>query len=62
MKSDSFEPTQCILKELDIRFSLYYSPEQFAQTFAHLAAGDFDVAPSRPARSAWTVSLTPLHV
>ncbi|RDH79011.1 zinc-binding alcohol dehydrogenase [Mycolicibacterium moriokaense] len=45
MGSDSIEPGQCILKELDIRFSLYYSPEQFAQTFAHLAAGDFDVAP-----------------
>ena len=44
MGSDSFEPAQCILKELDIRFSLYYSPEQFAKTFAHLAAGDFDVA------------------
>ncbi|NED67231.1 zinc-binding alcohol dehydrogenase, partial [Streptomyces sp. SID10244] len=28
-----------------VRFSLYYSPEQFAQTFAHLAAGDFDVEP-----------------
>ena len=24
--------------------SLYHSPEQFAETFAHLAAGDFDVA------------------
>lgn len=45
MKSDSFEPAQCILKELDLRFSLYYWPEQFAETFAHLAAGDFDVAP-----------------
>ena len=45
MSSDNFEPAQCILKELDIRFSLGYSPEQFAQTFAHLAAGDFDVAP-----------------
>ncbi|MBX7433964.1 zinc-binding dehydrogenase [Mycobacterium sp. Y57] len=45
MGSDTIEPGQCILKELDIRFSLYYSPEQFAQTFTHLAAGDFDVAP-----------------
>ncbi|MGH3633908.1 zinc-binding dehydrogenase [Mycobacterium sp.] len=45
MGTDSFAPAQCILKELDIRFSLYYAPEQFAQTFAHLAAGDFDVAP-----------------
>jgi threonine dehydrogenase-like Zn-dependent dehydrogenase len=45
MSSDHFEPAQCIVKELDLRFSLFYSPEQFAQTFAHLAAGDFDVAP-----------------
>ena len=42
---DNFEPAQCIFKELDIRFSLFYSPEEFAATFAHLAAGDFDVAP-----------------
>lgn len=45
MSSDHFEPAQCIVKELDLRFSLFYSPEQFAQTFAHLVAGDFDVAP-----------------
>lgn len=45
MSSDTFEPTQCIFKELDIRFALYYSLEEFAQTFAHLAAGDFNVAP-----------------
>jgi hypothetical protein len=42
--TDHFEPAQGVLKELDIRFSLYYTPEQFAETFAHLAAGDFDVA------------------
>ncbi|MEE4023539.1 zinc-binding dehydrogenase [Gordonia sp. PKS22-38] len=45
MGSDSIEPAQGILKELDIRFSLYYSPEEFAETFAHLAAGDLDVEP-----------------
>lgn len=45
MSSDHFEPAQCIVKELDIRFSLFYTLEEFAQTFAHLAAGDFDVAP-----------------
>jgi 2-desacetyl-2-hydroxyethyl bacteriochlorophyllide A dehydrogenase len=45
MQSDSFEPSYGVLKELDIRFSLYYSPEQFAEAFAHLAAGDLDVAP-----------------
>jgi threonine dehydrogenase-like Zn-dependent dehydrogenase len=42
--SDSFEPAQGILKELDIRFSLYYTPQEFAQTFAHLAAGELNAA------------------
>ncbi|MEU4314243.1 zinc-binding dehydrogenase [Nocardia sp. NPDC024068] len=42
LASDEFEPAQGILKELDIRFSLYYSPEDFAATFAHLSAGDLD--------------------
>ncbi|HEY2448858.1 MAG TPA: zinc-binding dehydrogenase [Mycobacterium sp.] len=41
--SDHFEPAQAIFKELDIRFSLYYTPEQFAATFTHLASGDFDI-------------------
>jgi 2-desacetyl-2-hydroxyethyl bacteriochlorophyllide A dehydrogenase len=45
MTPDTFEPTQAILKELDIRFAVMYSPEEFAQTFAHLAAGNFEVAP-----------------
>lgn len=43
--SDHFEPAQAIFKELDIRFSLYYTPEQFAATFTHLAFGDFDITP-----------------
>lgn len=42
---DSIEPGHGILKELDIRFSLYYSPQEFAETFANLASGDFDVEP-----------------
>ena len=42
--TDHFEPAQAVLKELDIRFSLYYTAEQFAETFTHLAAGDFDIA------------------
>jgi 2-desacetyl-2-hydroxyethyl bacteriochlorophyllide A dehydrogenase len=45
MTPDTFQPTQAILKELEIRFAVMYSPEEFARTFAHLAAGDFDVAP-----------------
>jgi 2-desacetyl-2-hydroxyethyl bacteriochlorophyllide A dehydrogenase len=45
MTPDTFEPAQAVLKEIEIRFAVMYSPEEFAQTFAHLAAGDFDVAP-----------------
>jgi threonine dehydrogenase-like Zn-dependent dehydrogenase len=42
--TDHFEPAQGVLTELDIRFSLYFTPERFAETFTHLVAGDFDVA------------------
>jgi threonine dehydrogenase-like Zn-dependent dehydrogenase len=45
METDTFEPAQAILKELDIRFAIMYSPQEFAQTFSHLAAGDLDAAP-----------------
>ena len=46
METDTFEPAQAILKELDIRFAIImYSPQEFAQTFSHLAAGDLDAAP-----------------
>jgi threonine dehydrogenase-like Zn-dependent dehydrogenase len=44
LDADNFEPAQAVLKELDIRFSLYYTPKQFAETVTHLAAGDLDVA------------------
>jgi 2-desacetyl-2-hydroxyethyl bacteriochlorophyllide A dehydrogenase len=44
MTPDTFEPTQAILKEIDIRFALMYSPDEFAHTFGHLAAGDLNVA------------------
>ncbi|GAA1477835.1 zinc-binding dehydrogenase [Nocardioides aestuarii] len=42
---DTIEPAHGILKELDIRFSLYYSPEEFAATVAHLASGELEAAP-----------------
>ena len=45
MTADTFQPAQAVLKELDIRFAVMYTPQEFAETFAHLAAGDFDVAP-----------------
>jgi len=45
MTADTFQPAQAVLKELDIRFAMMYTPQEFAETFAHLAAGDFHVAP-----------------
>lgn len=42
---DTIEPAHGILKELDVRFSLYYSAEEFAATVTHLASGELDVAP-----------------
>ncbi|MFJ9179308.1 zinc-binding dehydrogenase [Streptomyces sp. NPDC102360] len=40
--SDTIEPAQAIVKELDLRFSLYYSPQEFAQTLTMLAEGELD--------------------
>ncbi|MFF1594977.1 hypothetical protein ACFVY0_44050 [Streptomyces sp. NPDC058286] len=42
--ADTIEPAQGIVKELDIRFSLYYSPQEFGQTLAMLASGEIDAA------------------
>lgn len=40
---DTIEPAHGVLKELDIRFSLYYSPQEFAETVALLASGALEV-------------------
>lgn len=45
MEPDTFEPTFALLKEIDVVFCMAYSPEEFAQSLAHLAAGELDVAP-----------------
>ena len=45
MQEDRFEPTFGILKEIDLIFSQYYSLDEFAQTLAHLAAGELQVDP-----------------
>lgn len=45
LDSDVVEPAQAILKELDLRFCLYYSPTEFAETLALLASGDLDGTP-----------------
>lgn len=44
LDTDAIEPSHAILKELDVRFSLYYSPEEFARTLNHLASGELDAS------------------
>ena len=41
---DTVEPAQGVLKEQDVRFCLYYSPEEFLATVGHLASGELDAA------------------
>lgn len=45
MERDHFEPSLAINKELQMRFVLAYSPEEFAATLGHLAEGRIDVSP-----------------
>jgi threonine dehydrogenase-like Zn-dependent dehydrogenase len=45
LDADTIEPSHGILKELDIRFCLYYTPEEFSETLAMLASGALDVTP-----------------
>jgi threonine dehydrogenase-like Zn-dependent dehydrogenase len=45
METDRIEPFLCISKQLDFRFVLGYSPEEFAATLRHIAEGEIDVRP-----------------
>ena len=45
MDTDHFEPALAIVKQLDIRFVLGYSPEEFSETLRHIAEGTIDVEP-----------------
>jgi threonine dehydrogenase-like Zn-dependent dehydrogenase len=45
MEADRIEPAMAITKQLDFRFVLGYSPEEFADTLADIAEGRIDVAP-----------------
>lgn len=44
LQADTIEPAQAILKELDLRFCLYYSPVEFAEMVNLLASGEVDAA------------------
>ncbi|MBM7061842.1 zinc-binding dehydrogenase [Pseudomonas sp. UL073] len=43
MEPDRIEPASPILKELNVGFASFYSPQEFAQTLRHLAEGELDV-------------------
>jgi threonine dehydrogenase-like Zn-dependent dehydrogenase len=45
MEEDRFRPLAGINKQLEIQFVLGYSPQEFAATLEHLAAGRLDSAP-----------------
>ncbi len=45
MQTDRFEPSAAIAKELDFRFVLGYSPEEFARTLHNIAEGRINAAP-----------------
>lgn len=44
MEADKIEPSLAINKQLDLRFVLGYTPEEFGQTLFHLAEGRIDGA------------------
>ncbi|MDR3513172.1 MAG: zinc-binding dehydrogenase [Caulobacteraceae bacterium] len=45
MQPDTIEPFMAITKQIDFRFVLGYTPEEFAQTLSDIAEGRIDVAP-----------------
>lgn len=45
METDHFEPALAVTKQLDLRFVLGYSPDEFAGTLNQIAEGIIDVAP-----------------
>jgi threonine dehydrogenase-like Zn-dependent dehydrogenase len=45
MDTDHFEPALAIMKQMDIRFVLGYSPEEFAETLHLIAEGTINVEP-----------------
>jgi threonine dehydrogenase-like Zn-dependent dehydrogenase len=44
METDRIEPSIAVTKEIELSFVLGYTPQEFAQTLAHLAEGVIDVS------------------
>jgi threonine dehydrogenase-like Zn-dependent dehydrogenase len=45
MEPDTIEPFMAVTKQIDFRFVLGYTPEEFAKTLSDIAEGRIDVAP-----------------
>jgi threonine dehydrogenase-like Zn-dependent dehydrogenase len=45
MERDAFRPLVALVKEINLRFAFYYTPEEYAETLAALGDGRIDVAP-----------------
>src|SRR3954468_18559079 len=45
MQTDQFEPFFGIVKQLNVQFVLAYTPQEFAESLAHIAEGRVDVRP-----------------
>ena len=45
MQTDSFEPSLALMKEVDLRFVLGYTPAEYAGSLRAIAEGQIDVAP-----------------
>lgn len=45
MSTDTIQPMQAVVRELDIRFALAYDPMEFTETLRLVAEGELDVAP-----------------
>jgi threonine dehydrogenase-like Zn-dependent dehydrogenase len=51
MEEDRIKPMVAVVKELDVRFSFGYSPQEFAQTLHALAEGEIEAEPLITGRS-----------
>lgn len=45
MQPDTFMPSVAVMKEMDLMFSIAYTPAEFAEAFGHLSSGELKVEP-----------------
>ena len=44
MEPDRFNPSYAMMKEVDLIFSIAFTPQEFAESFANLVSGKLDVS------------------